>query len=166
MARKPVFCYGIHMVAAAKPKVSRYARGIRSPDPDKIDAIRLMLESSPSITKKDLARAVNLSRTSLTYYLRHMQDELDAVSATHEDVRYRRVLHHIDLLEGMSTAATEVREEIAKLRAKGANPTAILRGTVRLLLSNVIWLGCSRGSHCSRASTVPLCLPRALHRAF
>ncbi len=117
------------MVVTAKNAGSRYARGIRAPDPAKLRAVRELLERDPAITKKALAEAAGLSRTALGYYLRAMRDELAAVATKNEDVRRRQVLSHLDLVERVSGTADEVRSEISKLRAtNGANPAAIFAG--------------------------------------
>lgn len=104
------------MVVIAKTAGSRYARGIRAPDPEKLRAVRELLERDPAMTKKALAEAVGLSRTALGYYLRAMRDELAAAATKNEDVRRRQALSHLDLVERVSGTADEVRDEITKLR--------------------------------------------------
>jgi AcrR family transcriptional regulator len=81
------------------------------------------------MSKADLGRKVGLSRTAVAYYLRSMTTDLAAAAAQNVEVKRRRVLNHLDLVERVASTADEAREEIAKLRAtKGVNPSVIFAG--------------------------------------
>jgi AcrR family transcriptional regulator len=115
-----------------KPTQSRYARGIANPDPVKLAALRALLESDPTLGKADVARRVGLSRASVGYYVRSIAAD---VARAREEAATRRVLSHVDLVERVAGVASDVREEIARVRRSGGKNASALFAGFRTLLA-------------------------------
>jgi hypothetical protein len=113
------------MVDGAQAKPSRYERGIANPDPVKLAALRALIEADPSTSKAELSRRLGISRASVGYYVRAIAAE---VAQAKGEAVSRRALSHIDLVQRVAATADEVRDEIARVRASKANPTAIFAG--------------------------------------
>ncbi len=115
-----------HLVAASTTAPGRYARGVRSPNPVKLAALRALLEADPTLSKAEIGRRVGLSRASVGYYLRTVSADLARARGAAAE---RRVLSHVDLVERVAGTADELREEIGKLRAaKGTNSATVFAG--------------------------------------
>jgi hypothetical protein len=87
------------------------------------------------LNKADLCVRVGIGRSTFPYYLRHIRGAVAEATTKNEDARQRVALSHIDLVERVSSAAGEVREEIARLRAAtGAKNTSAIFAGYRTLV--------------------------------
>jgi len=106
------------MVATSTLSQSRYARGIKNPDPIKMDVLRVLLERDPSISKADLARKAGLSRAGVTYYIRSMREEMARATAKSEELRRRAAENDVDLSLLVKSLALRMGREVEGLLSK------------------------------------------------
>lgn len=113
------------MVDVTKHRPSRYERGVAHPDPVKLAALRALIEADPTLSKTELAKRAGVSRATVGYYLRTIAED---VAQAKDEAASRRALSHVDLVRRVAATADEVREEIARVRASKAAPTAVFAG--------------------------------------
>ena len=117
------------MVASARASSGRWARGIKKPNEVKLDALRLVLERNPDLSKADMCRRVGVSRATLAYYLRVIRDDVQAAATKMQAVTDTRVVTHLDLVKRLSQAAEQVWRDIEHVRAtSGTIPSAVFNG--------------------------------------
>jgi len=124
---------GMQTVAghAARKTSGRYARGVKNLDPALVDRIRAALTADPSIAKAELARQIGVSRSTLSYYLRALPEQVQAVAARKEEVQNSLANSHLELLTKVSAAGEQIEQVIAELRTLPTTPataSAVFRG--------------------------------------
>jgi len=105
---------GRRVVDAAK-KPSRYERGVKRPNPVKTAALQALLAKSPGLSKAELARRLNVSRATIGYYLRSLNEALAVAKERDETLRVRAGAQQMDIAESVATLAEKLREHAVKL---------------------------------------------------
>lgn len=111
---------------------SRYARGIKRPNAVKVAALQGLLTKHPGASKSELARRLGVSRQTVSYYLRSLQDDVHAAAANDAALRVRAAAHQVDVAESVAALAEKLREQAAKLLDDGTGDLAAKSVAARL----------------------------------
>jgi predicted transcriptional regulator len=112
---------------------SRYARGVRNPQPKLLERISEGLAADPRASRSEVARRLGISRATLSYYLRFIKEH--AVTVKRDELKRCAALSQQDLVERIGEAAAEVTQVIGELRAGPTSPStagAVFKGYATL----------------------------------
>jgi hypothetical protein len=87
-----------------------------------VSALHALLEQHPGISNAELARRLGKSRQTILYYRKALRAELEQLAARDEKVKERMVLDQLDLVERVTEAADDVRQEIRRLTSSDPDP--------------------------------------------
>lgn len=111
--------------------MNRYQRGIRTLNPDLVTRLREELVHDPHVSKAELARRLGVSRQTVVLYLKAMPRALDEAERHSTEIKTRRALTQLDLIDDIRDAVDDVRGVIGELRENPAQPghaSAVFRG--------------------------------------
>jgi predicted transcriptional regulator len=90
--------------------------------PELVARIQSELVERPDISKSELARRLGTSRQTVIQYLRTMQREVKDAERRVAEIRDRRAITHLDLVDRVAKAADEIDSMIAELRNEPMAP--------------------------------------------
>jgi transcriptional regulator with XRE-family HTH domain len=120
-----------HTDETASQMSNRYRRGVQRLRPELVARIQGELAEQPDISKSELARRIGTSRQTVIQYLRTMRREVQDAEHRINEIKDRRAITHLDLVDRIGKATDEIESIIAELRAQSIAPgsaAAIFRG--------------------------------------
>lgn len=111
---------------------TRYERGIRRPNPVRVATLQGLLAKNPGLSKAELARRLGVSRATIGYYLRALEEALAVAKERDEALRVRAGAHQVDIAEGVTTLAEKLRQQASRLLDASSDDLAAKSVAARL----------------------------------